>query len=379
MDDIEKEFIIKVLSDRTMTLDYVLKVLGLTYYQHRKELIKDSNYKTKFYSVKEDRSVLSDSEIKNVIDKYQTGLDLITVFKDLGIPYSKHKSTLVRKSRYSKLLDNSRKYRNRVDQILFLKELTPSSKLIETLNQLEISFYRFKRWLQDPHFKNELSSLSFVNVGSFSGQNLKKENWLVLKDSKLTSNNLLTYKGTIVGKICNYCSQKKPLSSYHHNTKNNPPYQSTCIRCTRLKQGKHFPNEMGEVINGIVRKKRNEANNLTERRCTKCERMRPTKFFIYEHRKISVCVDCFNNNIPFHPLRSGEYNKKGERIREYNKLNYVVRKKCNGDCNQMLDLSSFTKNKYNRIDGRSYSCRSCQKLERQRRLKTINSSRRNLT
>lgn len=379
MKQIEKEFIIKALSDRTMTLDYVLNVLGISYYRHKKELQKDSEYSSKYYSIKEDRSVLSDSELKNVIDKYRTGLDLVTVFRDLGIPYSKHKSTLVKKTKYSKLLEESRRYRNRVDQLILLNEISPSRKLVDVLNELDITFFRFKRWLLDPQFKYELSATGFINIGSFDGKNLKKKDWLVLKNSKLTSNNLLKHKGIIVGKICNHCSQKKPLTSYHHNTKNDPPYQSTCIRCTRLKERKPFPNEMGEVINGIVRKKRNEANNLTERRCTKCERMRPTKLFIYEHKKINVCIDCFNNSIPFHPLRSGEFNKHGEIIREYNNLNYIVRKKCNGDCKQMLELDMFTKNKYNTIDGRSYLCRPCQKIERNRQMIRSQSPKRNIT
>ena len=133
MNQIEKDFILRVLIDRTMTLDYVLNVLGLSYYQHRKELQTDSDYKSKFYSVIEDRSVLSDSEIKNVIDKYRTGLDLIVVYKELGIPYSKHKSTIVKKTKYSKLLEDSRKYRDRIDQLLLLKEKMLLSYLVVNL------------------------------------------------------------------------------------------------------------------------------------------------------------------------------------------------------------------------------------------------------
>jgi hypothetical protein len=379
MNQIEKDFILRVLIDRTMTLDYVLNVLGLSYYQHRKELQTDSDYKSKFYSVIEDRSVLSDSEIKNVIDKYRTGLDLIVVYKELGIPYSKHKSTIVKKTKYSKLLEDSRKYRDRIDQLLLLKEINPTRGLSEVLNELDISQYRFKRWLLDPNFKYELSCNKSINIGSFVGENLKKKDWMIIKKSKISSSNFLKYQGKIIGRICDYCNQGKPLTSYHHNTKENPPYQTTCIRCTCIKKNKPFPNEMGEIINGIPRKKRNEDNNLTERRCNKCERMRPTKFFLYEHKKINVCKDCFDDSIPFHPLRSGEYNKHGEIIREYNNLNYVVKKKCNGDCNKMLDLSSFTKNKYNVIDGKSYLCRTCQKIERERQYHRSQSPRRNIT
>jgi hypothetical protein len=366
MNQTQKDFILKVLMDKTMTLKYSLKVLGLTYRDHQIELKKDVEYQVKYRETKSGRNLLTDSEIKNVIDKYRSGSDLEIVFKDLGIPYSKHKSTIKENKEYSELLDQTRIYRNMIGQLIFLKELESKNSINKVLKELGITQNRFKRWIQEPDFKLSLKKRGNINIGNFVDPNLRNRDWLVINKSKLSIDNLLKFNGEVVGRICDYCYWKKPLSHFYHNSKNNPPYYSTCIHCVCLKNNKPLPNEYGEVRKGIVVKKRNVVNNLTERRCTKCQNMMSTKFFRYDYKGIHVCDSCFDSSIPFDPNRSGEFNKKGEIIREYDNLNYVIRKRCNGECQEMLDLKEFTKNKNNIIDGTSFKCRSCQKEEREK-------------
>lgn len=366
MNQTQKDFILKVLMEKTMTLKYSLNVLGLTYRDHQSELKKDLGYQRKYKETKIGRNVLTDSEIKNVIDKYKSGSDLEIVFKDLGIPYSKHKLTIEENTEYFQLLDQTRIYRNKIGQLVFLKELEPKMNISKVLEELGISNYRFKRWIQEPDFKLSLKKIRNVNFGSFVDPNLKNSDWLIIHKSKLSNGNLLKYKGDVVGQVCDYCFWKKPLSHFYHNSKNNPPYFTTCIQCVCLKSNKPLPKEYGEVRKGVVLKKRNVVNNMTERRCTKCENLKPTKFFHFDFKGTHVCDDCFDFSIPLHPDRFGEFDKNGNIIREFNNLNYVIRKKCNGDCQQMLDLDEFTKNKQNQIDGTSFLCKSCQKVEREK-------------
>lgn len=366
MNQTQKDFVLKVLKEKTMTLKYSLKVLGLTYSDHQNELKKDLEYQIKYREFKVGRNILTDSEIKNVIDKYKSGSDLEVVFKELGIPYSKHRSTIKENKEYSELLYQTRIYRNRIGQLIFLKELESKKNISKILKELGITNNRFKRWVQEPDFKLSLKKGGNVNIGKFVDPNLKNRDWLIINKSKLTNGNILTFKGEIVGQVCDYCSWKKPLSHFYHNSKKNPPYFTTCIECVCLKNNKPLPREYGEVRKGVVLKKRNVVNNLTERRCTKCENLKPTKFFHFDFKGIHVCNDCFDFSIPLHPDRVGEFDKNGNRIREFNNLNYVIRKKCKGDCKQMLDLSEFTKNKQNQIDGTSFLCKSCQKNEREK-------------
>lgn len=367
MNNKQKEFILKVLKEKTMTLKSSLEVLGLTYRDHQNELKKDLMYQNEYQKIKTIRNILTDSEIKNITDKYRSGSDLKIVFKELGIPYSKHKSTITQKKEYSELLEQTRIYRNKISQLVFLKELESRQGINKILKELGITQHRFKRWIQDPEFKRSLKQGSIVNIGRFVDPNLKNRDWLILNKSKLSGGKFLEYNGEIVGQICDHCFWRKPLSHFYHNSKNDPPYYTTCIDCVCLKNNKPRPNEYGEVRKGKVIKKRNSVNNLTERRCTKCDKMKSTKFFSYDYRGVHICDDCFNSTIPFHPTRSKEFDKNGKIIREYDNLNYVIRKRCNGDCKKMLDLDKFTKNKNNTIDGKSYLCRKCQKDERNKR------------
>lgn len=356
--DKQKKSILKLL-DSNVQLKEILDTLDLSYSSYLNTLKSDIKFKKEILSIREKKKYLNDNDIENIINLYYQDGDIKRTLKKLNLSYLKHLRTKKVSKKYKKKLFKIKEERNKREQLLFLEIYRENLNLSETLLKTKTTKYKFKYWLSQNSFKKKLLIIKPIQLNK---KPLKKGYKIPPKGFKGTNRKgSVFYKsGKVVGYICNNCSMVLPINNFYLNKSSNTGYMKTCIGCYSSKYLKKIPDRRGEFRKGKRIITHNSIGNVTHRRCTNCDNLKPLNEFDKLYNKIHVCKDCFQLIPNFHPDKRGEFDKNGNQIRIYNKLLYVIKKVCNS-CGKMKDLNDFHKNNNNRIDGRVGKCKDCNK------------------
>ena len=356
LSDKQKKSILKLL-DTNFKLKEILDTLNISYSSYLNSLKSDIKFKTEITSLKEKKKYLNDNEIENVINLYYQEGDIKRTLKKLNLSYSKHLRTKNTSKKYLKRLSKIKEDRKIREQRQFLNLFIENQNLKETLLKTKTSKYKFKYWLNQNSFKEKLLKIKPIQLNKKPPKKGYKKPPKEFKGTNRKGN--VFYKsGKIVGYICNTCSKVLPINHYYLNRNSDTGYMKNCIDCYSSKQLKKTPDRRGEFRKGKKIKIFNSIGNLTHRRCTNCEDLKPLNEFDNLYNKVHVCKDCYKIKPNFHPNKKGEFDKNGNQIRVYDQNFFVIKKVCN-NCGKMKNLNEFHKNNNNRIDGRVSKCKDC--------------------
>lgn len=163
----------------------------------------------------------------------------------------------------------------------------------------------------------------------------------------------------LIVKYCGRCGELKTKKEFPGISR----VSSYCIECRRKRRGSIGSGRIGEVYKGKIIRKYNSSGNVIERRCNSCDKFKHITKFNHRWRGSSVCDDCYVD-LPNNVLtRKNEFHK-GVQVRVYDPKTYLVLKKRCNRCKEMLPVENFGLNNYQKIDGRSPTCKSCTKIKK---------------
>lgn len=168
----------------------------------------------------------------------------------------------------------------------------------------------------------------------------------------------------VVFQYCPGCDEHKDRTHFHRNGEKD--LVQYCIPCTRKRSGLDPEGgRRGSTYKGIKIKKYNKNGNETHRRCTSCDKFKPTNDFRYKYRTSSICRDCYVQLPNNHLTKPNEW-VDGVQMRWYDDLSYeVTHKRCNR-CTKKKSRDEFTM-RTKSMDGLSGRCKPCEKEVRDKK------------